>query len=248
MHQRAEAVPDRIGDHAVDLRVGVDPVVVVGLGHLLKAELARRQDPFVMEGGVAERGAELAGQNPRGDADVAHAQADRRHLAAPRQFQHSQVVVRMIGHRADFDDVGIELAEAAVDFVEVVGRLAEVVQTDDPLGASETGDRRGDVVFQIDVLDPFGDGGPQQQPALLLAADEFTAVGSPAASDHDRAGPVRHQPLQVHLSVDIIQPQFDQTGTLVDQVPKLGDHVPVPAAANADANHGRGRGVRGDGD
>ncbi len=243
MHQRAEAVPDRIGNHPVDLRVGVDLVVVVGLGHLLEAELAGRQHPLVMEGGVGERGAELAGQNPRGDADVAHAQADRRHLAAARQFQHPQVVVRMVGHRADLDDVGIELAQPAVDFVEVVGRLAEVVQADDPLGASETGDRRGHVVFQIDVLDALGDGGPQQQPALLLAAGELPAVGGPAASDDHRAGPVGHQPLQVHLAVDVVQPQFDQTGALVDQVPILGDHVPVPAAANADANHKRGEGL-----
>ena len=58
---------------------------------------------------------------------------------------------------AELDDVRIELAQPAVDFVEIVGRLAEVVQADDPLGAAETRNRRGDVLFQIDVLDPLGD-------------------------------------------------------------------------------------------
>ena len=241
--QRAEAVADRVGDHAVDLGVGVDLVVVVDFGHLLVAELAGGQHPLVMERGVGERGAELAGENPRGDADVAHAQADRRHLAAARQFQHPQIVVRMVGHRADLDDVGIELAQPAVDFVEVVGRLAEVVQADDPLGLAESRNRRGDVVLQIDVLDALGNRRPQQQQPLLLAAGELPAVDRAAAGDDHRAGPVGHQPPQVHLAVDVVQPQFDQLGALVDQVPMFGNHVPMPAAANADANHGEGRGV-----
>ena len=241
---RTETVADRVGDHPVDLGLGVDLVVVVDLGHLLVAQLAGGQRPLVMERGVGERRAELAGENPRGDADVAHAQADRRHLAAAGQLQQPQVVVRMIGHRADLDDVGIELAHPAVDVVEIVGRLAEVVQADDPLGAAETRNRRGDVLFQVDVVHALGDRAPQQQQPLILAAGKLPAVDGPAAGDDHRARPVGHQPPQVHLAVDVVQPQFDQLGALVDQVPMLRNHVSVPAAANADADHGEGRGVR----
>ncbi len=46
---------------------------------------------------------------------------------------------------------------------------------------------------------------------------------------------------QVHVAVDVVEPQLDQLGPLLNQVPVLGDHVPVPAAGNADANHGNRR-------
>ena len=50
-------------------------------------------------------------------------------------------------------------------------------------------------------------------------------------------GPLGQQPLEVHLAVDVIQPQLDQLGALLDEVLVLGDHVPVAAAADADAEH-----------
>ena len=68
----------------------------------------------------------------------------------------------------------------------------------------------------------------------------FPPSTGPAAGDHDRAGPIGHQPPDVHLAVDVVQSQFDQLRALVDQVPMFRNDVPVPAATNADANHGRG--------
>ncbi len=168
--QRAEAVADRVADHAVDRRLRVDAVVVVDFGHLLIAELARRQRPLVMKRGVRERRAEPAGQNARRRADVAHAHADRRHFRALHQLQHPQIVVRLVGHRGDLDDVGVERRQPGVNLLQVVGRLAEIVQADDPLGLAVTRDHRGDVFFQIDVLDPLGDRAAQQHQPLFFGA------------------------------------------------------------------------------
>ena len=86
------------------------------------------------------------------------------------QLQHPQVVVRLVGHGGDLDDVGVERRQPGVDLVQIVGRLAEVVQADDPLGLAEARDRAGDVVFQIDVFDAFGDRAAQQHQPLLFAA------------------------------------------------------------------------------
>ena len=63
---------------------------------------------------------------------------------------------------------GSSSAQPAVELVQVVGRLAEIVEADDPLRAAEAGDRRGHVVLQVDVLDPLGDRRPQQHQPLLL--------------------------------------------------------------------------------
>jgi hypothetical protein len=60
-----------------------------------------------------------------------------------------------------------------------------------------------------------------------------------AAGDDHRRGAVGQQAPQVHFAVDVVQPQLDQFGSLLDQVSMLGDHVAVAAAGNADANHGR---------
>ena len=85
------------------------------------------------------------------------------------KLQHPQVVVRMVGHRGQLHDVRIEARQPAVHLCEIVGRLAKIVQADDPFRAAETGDRAGDVLLQVDVLHPFGNGRPQQQQPLLLA-------------------------------------------------------------------------------
>ena len=106
---RAQAVPDRIGNHSVHRRIGSDLIVAVDLVHLLKAELPRREGPLVVERGIGERSSEFAGQNPRRRADVAHAHADRGNLALLHHLEHPQIVVRIIGHRGNLDDVGVEL-------------------------------------------------------------------------------------------------------------------------------------------
>ena len=235
--QRAEAVADRIGHHAVDLGVGVDLVVVVDFGHLLEGELAGGHRPLVMKRGKGERSAELARQDSRRYADVAHAEADRRHFALPDQPEHPQIVVRMVGHDGDFDDVRIKPAQAAMDVLEVVRRFAEVVQADDPLGAAETRDHAGNVFFQIDIFHALGDGRAQQQQALLFGTGELAAVGGAAAGDHHRTRPIGHQPFNVHFAVDVIQTQLDQSSALFDQVSVFCNHVAMTAAANADADH-----------
>ncbi len=96
--------------------------------------------------------------------------------------------------------------------VQVFGRLAEVVVADDPLGFAEARNRAGDILFQIDVLDAFGDGGPQQQQPRLLGPLPAAAIDLPAAGDDHRRGPIGQQPLEVHLAVDVIQAQLDQLG------------------------------------
>ena len=124
-----------------------------------------------------------------------------------------------------------------MDLLEVVGRLAEVVEADDPLGLAEAGDLAGDVLFEIDVLDPFGDRGPQEHQALVFAAGEFSPIGGPAAGDDDRAGPVGDQPLDVRFAVDVVDAEFDELGALLDEVAVFGDDVAMSAAADADADH-----------
>jgi len=95
-----------------------------------------------MERGVGERRAELAGQNPRDGADVAHADADGGHLAAAHELEHPQVVVRMVAIVENLTMSGSSSLSRPVQLFEVVGRLAKVVQADDPLGAAETGIER----------------------------------------------------------------------------------------------------------
>ena len=234
-------MPDRIGHDAVDLGLGVDLVVAIDLGHVLETELARRQGPFVMERGVGMRGPELAGQDAGRHADIAHPQADRGDLGLADHVEDPHVVAGMVGHRRDLDDVRIALRKAAVDLVEVVGRLAEVVEADDPLRLAEAGNAGGDVVFQVDVFDAFGDGRPQEELPLLLRAGPFAAVGRAAAGDDHGAGPIGEQPLDVDGPGDVVQPQFDQLGPLLGKVPVFGDHVTMAAAADTDANHGWAR-------
>ena len=134
---------------------------------------------------------------------------------------------------------GSSAGQPPVDLVQVVGRLAEVVMADDPLGAAETRNLAGDVLLEIDVLDPLGNRRPQEHQPLLFGAGVFSALRRAAAGDDDRAGPVGHQPLDVHFAVDVVHAEFDELGALFDQVPVFGDHVTMSAAADADADHKR---------
>ena len=132
----------------------------------------------------------------------------------------------------------IEPGQPGVDFVQIVRRFAKVVQADDPLGLAVAGNLVGDVLFQVDVLDPLGDRRAQQHQPSLRAAVVLAAVLLAANGDDHRAGPVGQHALQIDLAVDVIEPQLDELGTLLDQVLVLGDHVAMAAAADADANHG----------
>ena len=237
MDQGAEAVPDGIGHHAVDLGVGVDLLVAIDLGHVLEAELARRQGPLRLEGGVGAVGAELARQDAGGHADVAHSQADRGDLGLADHLQDADVVGGVVDHRRDLHDVRVALRQAAVDLGEVLGRLAEVVEADDPLGLAEAGNGGGDIVFQVDVLDPFGDGRPQEELPLLFRPVPLPAVGGAAAGDHYGARPLGDQAAEVDGPADVVQPQLDQLGPQLGEVPMFVDHETVAAAADADANH-----------
>ena len=116
MDQGAEAMPDRIGHDAVDLGIGVDLVVAVDLGHVLEAELARRQGPFAMEGGIGVRGPELAGQDAGRHADIAHPQADRGDLGLADHVQDPHVIAGMVGHGRDLDDVRHRTAKGGGGF------------------------------------------------------------------------------------------------------------------------------------
>ena len=136
-------------------------------------------------------GAEPPGKNSRRHADLAHAQPERRHLARPRKLQHPQVVLRVVGHGADLDDVGVQRGQPAVDVFQVVGRPLEVVHADDPLGGAEAGDLAGDVFLQVDVLGPLGDRRPQEDLPLLFAARVAAAVAVAATGDDHGRGPAR---------------------------------------------------------
>ena len=163
--ERAHAVANRVGNNPVHLGLRVELIAVEGFGHLPIAELAwlRLGCGPAIGRCVRQRGAKLARQNSRRRADLSQAHAHHRRPAAPRQFQHPDVIVRLVGHRADFHDVGIECAQPAMDVVEVVGCLVEVVKTDNPLGLAQSRNGCGYVVFQIDVLCALGDRGPQQR-------------------------------------------------------------------------------------
>ncbi len=193
----------------------------------------------MMERRVRERGAELAGQNARRDADFAHADPHGRNLAVPDQLQHAHVVVRLVGHRGDLDDVGIERGQSGVDFRQVLGCLAEVVQADDAFRLAVDRNLVGDVRLQIDVLDAFRDRGPQQhQPRLLAALPLALVLQPPTRGDH-RAPALAKQPLQIDLPADVVQTDLDQLSTLLHQVSMFRHHMPVTTTRNTHANHRR---------
>ncbi len=162
----------------------------------------------------------------------------------------------MVGHRGDLDDVGVEVGEAPLQAPEVAGGALEVVVTDDPLGLAVAADLPGDVVLEIDVFDPLDDRRPEHELPRLLAAGPMPAVdGAPAGGDH-RAGPVAQEPFDLHVALDEVEAQLDQTDPVLRQELVLGDDVPVPAAGDPHADHVscfptggfQGRGTVGDGE
>ena len=139
-------------------------------------------------------------------------------VALLHHLQHAHVVVRLVGHRGDLDDVGIERLEPGVQLAQVVRRVAEVVVADDPLRLAEPRNLAGDVVFQIDVLDAVGDRLAEHDQPGFFAARVLAAVLLAADGDHRRARPVLQQPLDIHPRADVVQPQLDQLGPLLHQV------------------------------
>ena len=95
--------------------------------------------------------------------------------------------MRLVGHRGDLDDVGVERLEPGVQLAQIVGRVAEVVVADDPLRLAEAGNLAGDVVFQVDVLDAVGDRLAEQHQPRVFVAGVLAAVLLAADGDDRRA-------------------------------------------------------------
>ena len=97
VNQRAQAVADRIADHAEHLRLGVDALDVVDLLQLLKRQHARRDLPFLVERGIGERHPHAQAEHPAARAEVAHAERDRRLGRVFQKRHHAQIVGRFAG-------------------------------------------------------------------------------------------------------------------------------------------------------
>ena len=73
-----------------------------------------------------------------------------------------------------------------MDLFEIVGRLFEVVITDDPLRVAITRNLVGNVHFQVDVIHAVGDRRSQQHHAVGLAVLPQSLVFSTPTSRDDR--------------------------------------------------------------
>ena len=172
-----------------------------------------------------------------GGAQIPHAHAHRRNFRFLHHSQHPPIIVRAVRHGGDFDYVGIERRQPVVDGGQIFRRLTKVVVTDDAFRLAIAADGGRGVFFQIDVIHAVDDRGPQHHLPLVFGAAPFAAVGFAPNGNHYRARPLAQQPLQIHLPVDVVQPQFDQLRALSNQVTMLGDHVPMPPAADGNTNH-----------
>ena len=108
---------------------------------------------------------------------------------------------------------------------------------DDPLRAAVAWNLVGDIFFQVDVLDPFGDRRAQQHDPRFFTAVVLAAVLLAADGDDHRAGPVGQDAFQIDLAVDVIQPQLDKLRPLLDQMLMFGENVAMPPAGDADTDH-----------
>ena len=61
--------------------------------------------------------------------------------------------MRAMGHRRDFDDIGVQSGQPMVQVVQVLRRFLKIVVADDPLGLSEPRDAGRDIFLQIDIFD-----------------------------------------------------------------------------------------------
>ena len=238
MHHRAETVAHRISHDAVDLRGLGEGIEAVHLPHLSPADLAGCEHAVFVERREGERGSGPAGQDPGRHADVAHADADGGNAGRMHHLQHPQIVGRMICHRGNLDDVGIEFGEPLVQEHEVGGCFLEVVVTHDPLRLAIPRHLGGDVVLEIDVVGPLDDRRAEEHEAGLFGLLPAAAVGDPAAGHDDRAGPLRKEPFRLHRALEVIEPQFDEWHAVLREMAVLCNDVSMPASADADADHG----------
>ena len=234
-----QAVGHRIGDHAIDPRRRGDRFVAVHLPHLPPADLAGGENAVVVERGEGEGGAEPAAEDPGRNADLAHADSDRGQLAGVHHLEHPQVIGGVIRHPRDLHHIRVHRGQPLVQQGQVGWGLLKVVVADDPLRRPVPRDACGDVVFEVNVVGSFDDRGPQQRPPSLLRMLPAAAVALPPTRHDHRAGAIPEQPPHLHLALDVIKPQLDEADAVFHQMLVLGDHVPVPAAANAHADHRR---------
>ena len=147
--------------------------------------------------------------------------------------------VGLLGRDGDLDHVGVLLAHACVDLLQVGRHLAQVVVADDALDVAEAADGVGDVGFEIDPVEAADDGLAQQHLAGLLGAAPAAAVCWPAHRGHQRAGLVGQQALEVGGLGQEVEAQLDQPGAALGRLLDLDlDHlVPGPADDHADSIH-----------
>ncbi len=73
---------------------------------------------------------------------------------------------------------------------------------------------------------------------MLFRAGPFAAITLSPAGDDDGTRPIVQEPLEIDLTVNVVEAELDELGALADKVLLLGDHVPMTATGNAYANHG----------
>ncbi len=237
VHHSTQIVPDRIANHSVNLGIRIDPIIVIDVFHLSETQLAWRQCALTRERGVGKGCPELAGENSRGSADFPHTDTDGRNLAVAHQPQHSHVVVGIVGHRGYLDDIGVMASQSRVNLLEIFRCLAEIVHTDNAFGLAIARDRIGNVRLKIDILDSIGDRRAQQHQTRFLAPFPLSLVVGAAAGGDDWADPVTHQAFQVDLATDIVEPDFNQIGSLLYQMSMFRHYMFMAATGNTYTNH-----------
>ncbi len=189
-----------------------------------------------MEGRITEGRSKFACQNARRDSDIPHAQADCGNPALRHKLEHPEVILRVVGHRGDLDDVRIEGGHAIVKGLEILRRFVKIVIADDAFGLAVSGNRGRDILFQVDVVHSFGDGGPKNELPLLFSPPKPSPITFSAARHDHRAGTFVEEPLHVDRTIDVVEPNFDQLHALLRKIPMLCDHMPMASSSNADTN------------
>ena len=210
MHGRAQALLDRIAQDAVDFGLGVDLVVAEVFLEDLIREHPGGEDALRVEAGEREGCPVLRPEDPGEDADLAHGDRDRGGLGRGGQVQDPRGLGQVRGRGGDLDHVRVELLALLGDVADVDRRGLHVVVADDPLGLAEPTDLGGDVHLEVDVIDPQGDGLPEELLALVFVAAPEAAVDAAADREDEWRRPVLEDPLQVGIPPEAIDAQLDQ--------------------------------------
>ena len=128
-------------------------------------------------------------------------------------------------------------ANCACTAEQIVGRLVEVVQTDNAFRLTVARHGLGHIVLQINILDSMHNRGTQQHQAIGFGPLPFAAVGLPPTTDDHGSGSVVEQTLEIDLAGNIVQSQFHQLRSLFHQMSVFGDHMLVTPAANTHTDH-----------